>query len=99
MSKLTEILDGWGNVVKDALGFLDPEIKAEAERRLNICNRCPMRNIRTCDPNLRGHVITDFDYHGELRKKGSLASGCGCDISAKSLSPGSKCPVGLWERE
>lgn len=97
MGKLKEILDGWGNVVKETIGLLDPKVKEEAERRLKICDRCPIRSTSTCDPNLRGHVIQDFTYSGEKRKKGQLVNGCGCNISAKTLSPDSQCPMGLWE--
>jgi hypothetical protein len=37
MSQLTEIYDGWKNLI-----FLNPEVEAEAKRRIEICvnNEC-----------------------------------------------------------
>ena len=50
------------------------------------CNPCPLRQGNTCSPQIMGyHVITN-----------ERKSGCGCNISAKTLSPSSQCPLGKW---
>ncbi len=86
MFKLKEILDGWGNYAKDKLKLLDPAIKQMSKHRLLICDECEMRNFGTCNPTKKGlNVLT-----------GELVSGCGCNLTAKALSPKSKCPLGKW---
>ena len=86
MSKLNEILTGWGNRVKDSFNLLDEETKLMAEARLTHCNFCEIRNSNTCDPaQTIQHVKTRQDVNG-----------CGCNISAKTLSPNSHCPAGKW---
>lgn len=84
--KFSDILEGWANVVKDRFGALDPHTKQLSAKRLVLCNSCDIRTGNTCDPRKSGeHVVTK-----ELRK------GCGCNISAKTLSTNSKCPLGKW---
>ena len=86
MSKLNEIINGWANVVKDRIGTLDPNIKQMAESRLLLCNVCHMRINNTCSPKNTGiNEITKVE-----------TKGCGCNISAKNLSPESKCPLSKW---
>ena len=86
MKVLKDILDGWGNVVKDQLGLLDTKTKEMAELRLLNCNYCHIRDGSICSPKRVGkHIET-----GETKK------GCGCVISAKTLAPDSKCPIGKW---
>ena len=83
---LKEIFDGWGNLIKDALKKLDPEIKELAKRRLLICNIRDLRSNAICNPLKQGvHVTT-----------GEMKFGCGCGLAAKTLSPDSKCPLGKW---
>lgn len=83
---IEQILTGWGNYVKSHFVELDPILKAEGQRRLEICNGCSMRDRGTCSTARKGkHVAT-----GELKK------GCGCRLAAKALSPGSVCPLGKW---
>ena len=85
-SKIDQILTGWGNYVKSHFVELAPELKAEGQKRLEICNSCSMRDRGTCSTARRGkHVIT-----GEMMK------GCGCKLAAKALSPKSVCPLGKW---
>lgn len=85
-SIVSQILTGWGNLVKSHFVDLEPELKAQGENRLLICNSCHMRNGGTCDPRKQGkHVVT-----------GELKTGCGCRLAAKALSPGSHCPLGKW---
>ena len=46
---ISNILEGWGNSIKDKFGLLDnPELKAKSEKRLLICNTCSMRDNNTC---------------------------------------------------
>ncbi len=86
MSKLNEIINGWANVVKDKIGALDPKIKQLAENRRLLCNVCNMRIENTCSTKRVGM--------NKITKK--LTPGCGCNISAKTLSPESKCPLSKW---
>ena len=86
MSKLKEIFDGWGNLVKDKFGTLNEETKLMAQIRLEQCHSCSMRSGNTCDPSKQiKHIVTE-----------QLVWGCGCNISAKTLSPTSECPAGKW---
>ena len=86
MSKLNEIINGWANVVKDRIGTLDPKLKLMAENRLILCNSCDMRVNNTCSTKKVGiNIITKKETNG-----------CGCNISAKTLSPQSKCPLSKW---
>lgn len=87
-SQLNQILSGWGNRIKDAFGVLDEETKTLSERRLLHCNSCYMRTGNTCDPR---KSMTN-------NKTGEVARGCGCNIAAKSMSPTSACPLGIWDR-
>ena len=86
MSKLKEILDGWGNRIKDTFGTLDEDIKIMSQIRLEQCHSCSMRSGNVCDPTKQlKHIVTE-----------QLVRGCGCNISAKTLSPDSECPAGKW---
>ena len=85
-SVVSQILTGWGNLVKSHFVELAPELKAQSSNRLLICNSCDMRNGGTCNPSKTGkHVVT-----------GQEVRGCGCRLAAKALSPGSICPLGKW---
>lgn len=96
MSKLKEIKDGWINHFKDLLGNLDPEIKKEAEKRIAICEECPIRSNFICDPKKKGKAEKNLIYNGVKRTKGLFYKGCGCPIKAKAKSPDSLCPLGKW---
>lgn len=86
MSKLNEIISGWANLIKDKINTLDPNIKRMAENRLLICNMCHMRVGNACSTKKIGiNEITKLE-----------TKGCGCNISAKTLSPESKCPLSKW---
>lgn len=88
ISKLNEILEGWANVVKDHFNAVDPQTKEKSRKRLFICNGCSMRQGNMCSPHI-------FGYHIETNER---KNGCGCNISAKSLSPSSICPLGKWDK-
>jgi hypothetical protein len=49
MSKISEILNGWGNLAKHAIGILDEDTKTISENRLEICNDCEFRKTDFCD--------------------------------------------------
>jgi hypothetical protein len=83
---IEQILTGWGNYVKSHFVELSPELKAESQKRLEICDPCSMRDRGTCSTGKQAkHVVT-----------GKMMKGCGCRLAAKALSPGSVCPLGKW---
>ena len=83
---ISNIINGWGNLIKDKFGLLDNQTKALATKRLQICNDCSLRNVAICDPTR--HTINI--------KSGEGARGCGCVIAAKTLDLASYCPAGKW---
>lgn len=86
MSKVREILLGWGNLIKDKFGTLDEETKVMAQIRLEQCNQCSMRIGNVCSPTRTlKHIVTE-----------QKVNGCGCLIPAKVLSDDSECPAGKW---
>jgi len=86
MSQIREIIEGWANVIKDQFDAVDPVTKAISKKRLQFCDDCSLRHGNTCSPQIYGyHVITN-----------ERKNGCGCNISAKTLSPTSQCPLGKW---
>lgn len=86
MINISHILEGWGNKVKDKFNLLDEHTKKISQKRLVICDGCSLRVENSCSP-------LHFDYH---IKTGELTRGCGCNLSAKSLSMNSECPLGKW---
>ena len=87
-SQISQILSGWGNRIKDAFGVLDAETKELSRLRLLHCNSCYMRSGNACDP--RKSMTNNIT--------GEIVKGCGCNISAKSMSPTSSCPLGKWDK-
>tara|TARA_B110000211_G_C14081799_1_gene554924 strand:+ start:1946 stop:2206 length:261 start_codon:yes stop_codon:yes gene_type:complete len=86
MSQIREILEGWGNVIKDQFNAVDIVTKTISKKRLEACDPCSIRQGNTCSPQIYGyHLITN-----------ERKNGCGCNISAKTLSPTSQCPLGKW---
>jgi len=86
MTQFKEILEGWANVIKDNFNAVDPQTKELSKKRLIHCDSCSLRQGNICSPHIFGyHIETDERY-----------SGCGCNISAKTLSRSSKCPLGKW---
>lgn len=87
MSQILQIIEGWGNVIKDQFNAVDPVTKELSKKRLLECNDCAIRQGNNCSPSIYGyHVVTN-----------DRVNGCGCNISAKSLSRSSVCPLGKWE--
>ena len=85
---IKHIFEGWANVVKERFDALDPAIQEEAKLRLESCNNCYMRANNKCDPK----------KVGENLDTGILTKGCGCNLSAKVLSPCTKCPLAKWSK-
>lgn len=75
--------------------FKNDIIEVETERKLKICQACPLRSSDRCSRSLKGKAIKDFTYRGEKRIKGEMYSGCGCDLRLK-LRSNSKCPLGKF---
>jgi hypothetical protein len=86
MSQIKQILEGWGNRVKEHIGLLDEETRLMAEERLHICNICEVRDGNACSPQRT--ILNEVN--------GTMVHGCGCNISAKTLSPSSNCPASKW---
>ena len=87
-SQISQILSGWGNKIKEHFGVLDKETKEMSEKRLFLCNTCYMRSGNTCDPRKQM----------KNNQTGEVVRGCGCNISAKSMSPHSACPLEKWDK-
>ncbi len=86
MINISHILEGWGNRIKDEFNLLDKETKNLSLERLLICDTCSIRSENSCSSTKSGNHI----------KTGELRYGCGCNLSAKALSPKSECPLGKW---
>lgn len=84
--EINQILEGWGNLIKDRLNLLHPPIKAVAKIRLQHCDKCSIRKNNICDPN---GIITNVITKKEVK-------GCGCNIAAKTLAMQAHCPAGKW---
>jgi hypothetical protein len=95
---ISDILEGWANKIKDKFGLLEPELKIKSEKRLLICDTCPIRNNDTCSKKRTGEVVESFTYlvKKEDRVKGQIVKGCGCSLSAKSMCENCQCPLGKW---
>ena len=86
MSQIREIIEGWANVIKDQFDAVDPVTKAISKKRLKLCNECALRQGNVCSHHIYGYDIISGERKG----------GCGCNISAKTLSPSSQCPLNKW---
>jgi hypothetical protein len=81
-----QIIEGWSNYFKSKFNALDPKLKNLSELRLQICAECPVRTGSLCDPMKKGiHLESGFEERG-----------CGCHLSAKSMSTSASCPLGKW---
>lgn len=80
------IAEGWANYLKDKFNLLDEGTKVLAHSRIEICDTCEVREGTSCSPvKQTEHIVTK-----------QLVQGCGCNIAAKAMAPGSKCPAGKW---
>ena len=86
MSQIKQIIEGWANVIKDQFNAVDIVTKTISKKRLELCDPCDLRRGNTCSTTVSGlHIITN-----------ERKNGCGCNISAKTLSRSSQCPLGKW---
>ena len=85
MSNLNNIVEGWWNVWLSRRGTLDPDIQALADRRMEICRQCPVRDGNICSGRIKA-----------WRRDRTVFSGCNCPVIAKCMSPNESCPGGYW---
>jgi hypothetical protein len=88
MSKVNDILNGWGNYLKGS----DPATLELAKQRAEICAKCP-----TAKHGLHAAVLPDYsisEIQGMYCSK--ELGGCGCPISTAVRSENYKCIKGLW---
>lgn len=83
---MIKILSGWVNVMRKFLNIENTDIEKLSAQRMEICSTCPIRTGNICDPNKFGKHI----------KTGNFECGCGCNLTAKTRSLKSKCPLGKW---
>ncbi len=81
MSKITDIVEGWTNVV-----FKNPEIEKEALRKAKICDGCEYSSDGT---------ILDFEGDQVVEAKG-YCKDCYCPFVALLRSPNKKCNQNKW---
>jgi hypothetical protein len=86
MSKIKEILEGWGNMLFQGYDGLAPELQQRVDERLSKCDDCKIRTGVICDP-------TKVGTHEQT---GKIVRGCGCHLRAKAMSVNSQCPLGKW---
>ena len=91
LKKLKEILTGWKNYLSN-----NQEVKPEADRRMSICNTCPLQVKGICSKHETRRTVTTFVYQGEIRQIDKIYRGCGCPLKAKVANPDSHCPLGKF---
>ncbi len=91
-----EIINGHINELKSKIGLSARDEAAVFSIREKICNECPLKVNNTCNPSLWLNPET-FET-SDVRKDGFI-SGCGCRLSAKQKSKGSRCPANFWGGE
>lgn len=102
MSKLKEISEGHLNEFLSKVGVSQSDEKEKVfAARKKICLNCPLKSGNNCNPrksiNPSTLEVKDIPL-GKAPEKGFI-KGCGCRLSAKQRSPGSKCPAGFWGGE
>lgn len=96
MIKYKNILLGWTRKALDLFDLLDEDLKRVADERIGICASCEVRGRRYCSKKKSGKAVKDLIYDEEQRFKGKVYSGCGCDLTAKTLVSDEMCPLGKW---
>jgi hypothetical protein len=96
---ISNIFEGWGNVIKDKFNLLTEEEKKISTQRLLLCHTCSLRKDNSCSRKKQSVVVKNFFYKdlNENRITGQVVNGCGCNLAAKSLCKECQCPRGLWE--
>jgi predicted Zn-ribbon and HTH transcriptional regulator len=89
------IYRGWKNLLMKE--NIPQSIKDEALRRSQICASCEW--LGTEDYIARGIGAIESMLgikEGEVLKKGSRCTKCGCGLHAKVMDTNSQCPIGKW---
>ena len=99
MKKITTIIIAYFKLLLVKTFGLSEEIKLEAERRLLICDTCPLKTNNWCDSkkcvNVKKaykteHRLIDYVYYNKV-------CGCGCYILAKIfVEDKNLCPLKKW---
>lgn len=88
MSKVKHIIDGWSNYFQGS----DPATLEEANRRAEICAKCPLMKKGLHLAILPDMKIKKIQGYYCSKKMG----GCGCPISTIVRSKDYECPKGKW---
>ena len=98
MKKITTIISAYFKLLLVKTFGLPEEIKLEAERRLLICDTCPLKTNNWCDANKcvnvkkaskTEHRLRDYVYN--------KVCGCGCYLPAKKfVEDKDLCPLKKW---
>ena len=99
MKKITTIISAYFKLLLVKTFGLPEEIKLEAERRLLICDTCPLKTNNWCDAkkcvNVKKaykteHRLIDYVYYNKV-------CGCGCYLPAKKfVEDKNLCPLKKW---
>ena len=99
MKKITTIISAYFKLLLVKTFGLPEEIKLEAERRLLICDTCPLKTNNWSDANKCVNVkkaykteyrLIDYVYYNKV-------CGCGCYILAKIfVEDKNLCPLKKW---
>ncbi len=98
MKKITTIIIAYFKLLLVKTFGLPEEIKLEAERRLLICDTCPLKTNNWCDAkkcvNVKKAYKTDKGLIDYIFNK---VCGCGCYILAKIfVEDKNLCPLKKW---
>ncbi|WP_310381831.1 hypothetical protein [Flavobacterium sp.] len=88
MSKVDDIINGWGNYLKGS----DPTTLKLAKERAAICSDC-----RTAKHGVHTAILPDYsisEIQGMYCSKD--LGGCGCPLSTAVRSKNYKCVKGKW---
>jgi len=86
MSKIFQIVKGWGNVIKQEIGVLEEDIEKMSIERLEVCNKCLLRSGVMCSTTKSGKNL----------RTGQITTGCGCVLIAKTKVKEAMCPLNKW---
>lgn len=98
MKKITTIISAYFKLLLVKTFGLPEEIKLEAERRLLICDTCPLKTNNWCDANKCVNVKKSYKTDkGLIDYIFNKVCGCGCYILAKIfVEDKNLCPLKKW---
>ena len=98
MKKITTIISAYIKLLLVKTFGLPEEIKLEAERRLLICDTCPLKTNNWCDAKKCVNVKKAYKIgHGLIDYVNNKVCGCGCYILAKIfVEDKNLCPLKKW---